>query len=828
MLIPGDKRILLVADRDYHLILHAWKKDQPAANIKIIRPNDLLDLASFSYVDDPVPHLLKMGNNYQKAKKLAKFFRVIDLGKASPMIQEAFEALPKDSYEVDPYGEYELKSSEIWLIEMEEDIEIHGLLKRKGYPFTDVTFQDLGLKRLCDFDKDDFTVKEYPDIYSQYFTVFASLRERLLKDPSLQDRILIHGGESGDDFHAEAFARLFGIELFSHRHIPFLSNPTVQLLLKRFDEEKAFRFDEGSDDPAAVTLARLVKDYGLAELPDFGFAYSNLLEIISDQKEVTHPSNKGTQYYTNYPLFPDKEIYILDFKDGDFYKTYDEDGGFSDELLLKMGANPSYIRTKLDRRKKRNFIEYQKVIHLSRPLQHLSEALYDSPFILEHKGRFGKIKKNLSNDGVYTLEAAKMRQATHFDALSYRKSIAKQDFRTYDFTFKGLPKGTDVYANRKAYSLTTLENYINCPYQFYLKIVLPLEEDDYHARWRGTLIHKVFEDIYHPDYDFEKAFEAGKKEYLDAVMKDVGEVTPLEEAYLELLRRGLGEYVPQLMKITAQMKGVSHSDVAEKSIFFDFKKDGKTYAFSGRIDKILLTKEGDNTYYTIIDYKSGHEEFSPFGLTLGKSIQLPLYYYGIEHSRHPEDFRGDAEFGGFLMQKVYFRLKNEIVDDKGYYGEDGLLKLTRLCGPHKSTLNYLNSLDATAADLEKLKPKSRGGTFLAPAYAFTYPSGDENLLGDKSGLPRYNIEDLVEHAKEGAAYVIESIKKSDFPIRPTGFDLMKADLSHAVCKYCPYRDVCYVKLSKAFKSYKAELNKKLDIRPKTKKKEDDGKEAAEA
>ena len=59
------------------------------------------------------------------------------------------------------------------------------------------------------------------------------------------------------------------------------------------------------------------------------------------------------------------------------------------------------------------------------------------------------------------------------------------------------------------------------------------------------------------------------------------------------------------------------------------------------------------------------------------------------------------------------------------------------------------------------------------------------------GLPRYNLDDLVDDAKHAAINAIHRICEADFAIQPTSYSLLEFDATKTVCNNCPYRRVCY-------------------------------------
>ena len=64
----------------------------------------------------------------------------------------------------------------------------------------------------------------------------------------------------------------------------------------------------------------------------------------------------------------------------------------------------------------------------------------------------------------------------------------------------------------------------------------------------------------------------------------------------------------------------------EKKINIDY---GNNVIFTGIIDKILYKEDGNNTYVSLIDYKTGNDDISLKYLNYGLNIQLPIYARNI-------------------------------------------------------------------------------------------------------------------------------------------------------------------------------------------------------
>ena len=170
--MADHKKRIIIAPKEYLPLLFRWKNAHPLERVKFITPSDLLDLVSFRFKADPIPSLIQKGIAYTKAKKYVRLFRLCVL---DGDLKAKFDLLPEGITETDPYGEKELKEAEVAFLELQEDKELHGLLDRHGIPYADITIEQLGIKPKR--KENEFPeIRHYPDKYSRFFDLFASMR----------------------------------------------------------------------------------------------------------------------------------------------------------------------------------------------------------------------------------------------------------------------------------------------------------------------------------------------------------------------------------------------------------------------------------------------------------------------------------------------------------------------------------------------------------------------------------------------------------------------------------------------------------------------------
>lgn len=799
---------IIVADFDYQPALFLFKNKHPELDIKIISRHDLINKVSYSFAKDPIPFLISEGIGYKKAKKYLDILLIADVFK-NEELTKLFNKLNDDGYLIkDEYGLYELKDSHIFLFEMEQDVAIQKFLNRN-----DLSFQPLRLEGLNLYKNNAYispNIIYFENKMTQFFYIFSWVRDKARDNANQKQRIIINGDE--DIFYVKIMSELFHIPVCYVEERPLISVKSVKAKINKIYSSKSFEFtDEELEDQDVKALKELIEYYGLNKLDNFLYNYANLLEIVAS-KNTRIPVGTGGVVITNKFVFdPSFFTYVTNFNSDTFYKIYADDNVLSDTELKEVEYNTSYNKTAVERRNKINFLRHNNVAVISRVKRHLSDKIFDSPLIEEIEA--WKNKKIRYEDDLemptLTTEAAFLYSSTLLNksGISFDSNV----FNSYDPSFKGINNGEDF--RKSTWSVTGLESFINCPFKYYLTKLIPLDKNDYTKRFIGTAIHKVFEKFNHLDYVFEDALKEGEEAYYNEFKKVGIEPKQRDKALLEISQMWLKRFVKIYRN---SLHGIEFSepveDDYEKSIQFSLEDDKKeTYNFYGKIDKIVVSESNGHKYYSIIDYKTGAEEFNPLEVFLGKSIQLPLYYYAINNNIQPDYYTKGGEFGGFYIQHVFFSTIKGALKDANktlYLTQNKLSKASRLCGVNRDSISYISSIDSSAIK-EDGSINAKGGDLLQLKHQFTEEDADEIIIKDDDiGLVRYNLSDLVEDAKEAAITAIHRICEGDFAIAPTSYSLLEFDKNKTACNNCPYRAVCYVNKDDAV-NYKKEVLKRF-------------------
>lgn len=785
---------IIITDIDYLPFLYQYKNNHPDLEIKFMSKDEVLAKLVFSFnYDEAIKHLIKRGVEYSKAKRYLKLFQVINDPKSVPCYEYV-----KDDIVTNPIGPLFFKNKQILLFELNEDKELKNVLLRNNLKYQDLSFEDLGFTCVSSYQKPNLLY--FDNKFNQYFYIFADIRKRLLLDQSLVNKINILVNDEYDLFYVRFVAKLFKIETYINYRRPLYTIPIVKNKLKNMfnHPNRGLVFsDDALKYPELQLLKNIVDKYELDKL-DFVHGYANLLEIVQQTTFTSNLDNKGIVITSAFTLSPSNYTYITNFQYDTFYKIYKDDNVLTDLELIKLGANPSYVNSLLDKRKKTNYLRYQNTLLISRVKQHLNDNIYDASLLSEFKSKEIKMANLYHEDGVYTDTSKHLYNINELDKRFLNRKI--DVYNSYDHSFKPFDT-SELFKDRKKYSITDLEQFVNCPFRYYLQKLLPVSDEDKYYAYLGTLFHKILETVNHNDFDFERAFEDGVEAFKAQKAHEHKPFTKKDEALLEIVHYWFKQLIEIFLSNIKAMRDkgtlIEEKDDHEFKVEFTLNDGKDTYPFSGKVDKILYTKK-NNSYYTIIDYKSGKEAFDPSIVFLGRDVQLPLYYEAIKNdTARTKGFT----FGGFMIEHNYSSSFSHILIDKtkSVVSQSTYQKFIRLNGLSNRNIDYWHSIDDDKKSYKKNGEVNGSPIYVVNKHSFTSEDADESIIDKFKG--KYNLADLIQDAKNSLINIIHDIRNNNFAIKPSvyGQEIAKPinEKSRLMCVYCSYQNICYHKRSDA-------------------------------
>ncbi len=451
--------------------------------------------------------------------------------------------------------------------------------------------------------------------------------------------------------------------------------------------------------------------------------------------------------------------------------------GFNQDILPKMKKDIEYItdidKQELDlytteilnKREKESIIEILsniKNLYLSYRKKTAFTDYYPSNLIEEYNL---KVIEEHQDTYEYSNIYNKIRLAEHLDQyglygtkspiLNTLLSTYQIDYRGYDSSFKGLNK--DEYLKNipspLKLSYTSMNSYYECQFKYYLDRVLKLNiYEDKFSSFIGSMYHEILSLYKNDPFDLEVEWN----KYLEK-----RELSLKERMFLIRIKKDLIALIEVLKK--QQLLTGFDDELREEPVTVPLSEDN-SIIFTGKIDKIMYYKKIEDTYFSIIDYKTGDIDIHIEPMKYGLHMQLPVYLYLI----HYGGLLKNPLFTGIYYQNILFQypkwsLKLAKENEEKYY----------LQGYSTNDLERLERFDSTYEDSNYIKSMS--------------------YKDDKFGYYTKIIEDdleskLVEYTKEKIEEAKDGILNASFNINPK---IYKDD--NISCMYCSYRDICYTK-----------------------------------
>ena len=328
-------------------------------------------------------------------------------------------------------------------------------------------------------------------------------------------------------------------------------------------------------------------------------------------------------------------------------------------------------------------------------------------------------------------------------------------YNTYDNKFTGI--NNDTYLTHLNYPLrlsyTALNSYNECSFKYYLKYVLKIDEfESTFPAFIGSLYHEILSLYKKTGFDLDTEFN----KYLEK-----RDLSLKEKLLLVRIKKDLIKFVEVLKK---QDSYTTYKDeLYEKGVEIDLNKK-VSVKFIGYIDKIMYYKNIEDTYFSIVDYKTGNIDTHIEAMKYGLHMQLPVYLYLIHYGR----IFTNPIFTGIYYQNILFNYPT-----------------------------YSDNLDKELKDRYLLKGYSTDDTNILEKFDSTYKSSElikSMSYSDDKGFSRYSkiidndtMYNLIKYVKDEISNKTDKILDGDFSINPKIYDKDNAG------KYCTYKDICFMK-----------------------------------
>lgn len=508
-------------------------------------------------------------------------------------------------------------------------------------------------------------------------------------------------------------------------------------------------------------IVNIINDTSLSDPISKKILISNLKNTYINNIKYNNAVN--VKSLDNEEFFDDEYVFVLGFNQDVLPKIYKDTEYLNDEDKKNISMYSIDYLNKREKDKTIYLLSKIKNLYLSYKLTSYFESFYKSSLIDELNLDVVKdyeISYNYSNFYNKLLLGDMLdRYNLYGEKDSYLDklySTYKIPYNTYSNNFTGI--NNDTYLTNLPYPLkvsyTTLNSYNECRFKYYLKYVLKLDEyEDTFPAFLGSLFHEILTLYKKTNFDLDKEFN----NYLEKRILNVK-----EKILLIRVKEDLIKFIEVLKK---QNEFTSYTDeLYETKVEIDLDKK-VSVKFIGFIDKIMYYKNIEDTYFSIVDYKTGTIDTHIESMKYGLHMQLPVYLYLINYGR----VFTNPIFTGIYYQNIlfdYITWSNTLEKD---LKERYLLKGYSIDDP-----SILEKFDCSYKDSELIKSMK---------------------YSDDKGFNRYTklidnntMYNLIKYTKNEIDTKVDSILDGDFKIDPKIY--VKDEIS---CKFCKFKDICFMK-----------------------------------
>lgn len=190
-----------------------------------------------------------------------------------------------------------------------------------------------------------------------------------------------------------------------------------------------------------------------------------------------------------------------------------------------------------------------------------------------------------------------------------------------------------LYGKTLKTSISKLETYRRCPFQYHLKYGLKLQEkEEFKVRAidTGSFMHEVIEEFFRRAEDVKKITEEEISKLVDEIILDK---LSLRKNYLFTSNKKFIALTNRLKRIINKSLGyivyqIQNSDFTVLANEVEFSKTINNVEITGKIDRVDISNDGD--FLRVIDYKSSSKNINlndVFSRNTNTAFNIYGYYY---------------------------------------------------------------------------------------------------------------------------------------------------------------------------------------------------------
>ena len=391
------------------------------------------------------------------------------------------------------------------------------------------------------------------------------------------------------------------------------------------------------------------------------------------------------------------------------------------------------------------------------------------------------------------------------EKLDYAVKALRYSNNTEKITKENIDK---MYGDVLKTSVSRLEQYSSCPFSYYLKYGLKLNDKEtfnLESVDTGTFMHDVIDSFFTRLDEDEINIKKITDEELEKIVSEIiQDKLNLNKNYIytvsakyKILAERLKKVISTSMKYIVQSIRQSEFEVFGHEIEFGTNgkykpitvktDDGKRVEIIGKIDRVDILKNPDGTYVRIIDYKSSIKNIDLNQVVSGLQLQLLTY---LNETCKVEDF--------LPAGVLYFNLTNpNISADKNMTDEEIENKIKqefKMKGLILADVNIIKKMDT--------KIEETGTSTIIPA---GIKKDGELSSKTTNAITKEQFDYLQKYMDKLIKQISESILAGNIEVKP----YYNVKNKKTPCSYCKYKSICRFDENSGTSDYNyiSELNK---------------------
>lgn len=367
-----------------------------------------------------------------------------------------------------------------------------------------------------------------------------------------------------------------------------------------------------------------------------------------------------------------------------------------------------------------------------------------------------------------------------------------------------------MYGSTLKTSVSKLEQYSGCPFSYYLKYGLKLNDKEtfnVEAVDTGSFMHDIIDNFFGIIEERNINLKEITDEELEKIVAEiVNEKLKLNRNYIftttekyKVLSNRLQKVVTMSVKYIVQSLKQSEFEVFGHEVEFGGKgqykpitvttDDGRRIEIIGKIDRVDIMKNPDGTYVRIIDYKSSVKNIDLNQVFYGLQLQLLTY---LNETCKVEDF--------IPAGVLYFNLTNPTIGtDKNLTDEEVEEKIRqefKMKGLILADVNIIKKMDTN------IENEPKGISKIIPA---TIKKDGEISDRGTSAVTKEQFVYLQKYMEKIIKQISEEILQGNIEVKP----YYNASTKKTPCEYCKYKSICRFDENTKSNEYKyiSKLNK---------------------